>query len=171
MAAKAVVLQLAGIAGLSVLLYLLYSSIENAKGVFNGCATSVLSCPACPEVKFNSVTTTDMNDNKENEPKLKMKHFVYVYDLGSRYTTDVLASNPTWYDIQYDGDKILTQALMESNKIRTMDPEIATLFYVPFYAARFTMSHCKNLDRDMAYAINKTSEVSSACQLSWRLTR
>ena len=167
MAARVVVSQLAGIAGLSALLLLLFSSIGNTREVFNGCATLVSSCPACPELKVNFITTADTNDTKECAPEVKMQHFVYVYDLGPKYTTDVLASNPTWYDIQYDADKRFTQALMESNKIRTMDPEIATLFYVPFYAARFTMLHCKDFERDMAYAINKTSEVSSACHLLW----
>ena len=190
MAAKAIFAQLAGIAGLSVLLFLLFYSVGNTKEVFNGCATSVSSCPACPEVKSNSVMMADMNDNKrstenltqipvgdvqctppENAPEPKMQHFVYVYDLGPSYTTDVLTLEPTWYDIQYDADKCFTQALMESNTIRTADPEIATLFYVPFYAGRFTMLHCKDFARDMAYAINKTSDVSSACQPLWRLTR
>ena len=105
----------------------------------------------------------------EIAPELKMQHFVYVYDLGPRYTTYVLALEPTWYDIQYDGDKKIAQALMESNTIRTPNPENATLIYVPFYAARFTLFHFEDLEHDMAHAINKTSEVSSACQLLWQI--
>ena len=188
MGAKAIVSQLAGIAGLAVLLFLLFSVIENTKGIFNGFATSVSSCPVCPENKFTSVTMSVTNDIKgstkkliqfpveavqctpaENAPEPKMQHFVYVYDLGCRYTTDVLALKPSWYDIQYDGDKHFTRALMESNAIRTADPEIATLFYVPFYAARFTLYYFEDLEHDMAHAINKTSEVSSACQLLWQI--
>ena len=152
------------------------------KEVFNSFLVS--SCPTCSEVTFTSGIMSEPNDIKvptenlnqfpvedvqctppEHAPELKLQHFVYVYDLGHRYTTDVLALKPTWYDIQYDGDKRLTQALMESNTIRTTDPENATLFYVPFYAARFTMFYFKDLTLDMAQAINKTSEVSSACQL------
>ena len=188
MGAKAIVSQLAGIAGLSVLLFLLFSMIGNTKEVFSGFATSFSSCPACPEKKFTSVTmsvTDDIKGSTEkliqfpvediqctplgNAPKPKMQHFVYVYDLGRRYTTEILALKPTWYDIQYDGDILIAQALMESNTIRTTNPENATLFYVPFYAARFTLFHFEDLEHEMAHAINKTSEVSGACQLLWQI--
>lgn len=184
MAAKKIASQLAGMAALSVLLILFFSG-GYMKETINDFATSVSSCPACPEKKFTTSETKDIKMSAEkliqfpvkdgqctppeNAPELKMKHFVYIYDLGPRYTTDILALEPAWYNIQYDGDKLLAQALMESNTIRITHPENATLFYVPFYAARFTMFHFKDLELGMAHAINKTSEVSSACQLSWQI--
>ena len=182
MATATAILQLAVPAVLFIILLLLYSSEVNVISVVNEFVTSVSSVSACPGANYGTVTintsgseaAAENNTARDaekpqgtfpgnaNASELKLQHFVYVYDLGPKYTTDVLALNPPWYDIQYDGDKYITKVLLESDTIRTMDPESATLFYVPFFAARFTLYYFKNSDLNMAYAVNKTSQVRCA---------
>lgn len=162
------------------LLLLLYYEERSVGQVLSGFVTSVSQISAWSEANLTSVSISCTNGTKGSPndvtdtaagviqgmppetgptPELKLQRFVYVYDLGPEYTTDILALKPLYYDIQYNGDKYLTEALMESDTIRTMDPDNATLFYVPFYAARYTLFRHKNVDLDMALAVNKTSEV------------
>lgn len=161
---------------LFLVLLLHYFAETNVEEALNGFVTSVSRNYACPGgnssaikiSKTDGIDGSPQNSTKNvagkiqsmpletlNAPELNLRRFVYVYDLGPMYTTDILAMKLPWYHIQYDGDKYLTEALM--------DPDNATLFYVPFYSARYTLFHFKSEDLNMAYAVNKTSEVSCAC--------
>lgn len=182
MALRMSTLLLVGVPALFLFLCLSLSSAFNIHTFLYGYATSVSICPVCSmkasETNSYNLSVEDSTKKNvgnslctpaENATELKLQRFVYVYDLGPQYTTDVMAMKPTWYGEQYDGDRLFTEALMGSDTIRTTDPEVATLFYVPFYAARFTNVHFKNLELDMAFAINRTSEVSPAFPPSFLL--
>ena len=97
--------------------------------------------------------------------------FLYIYDFGTAFTDDVLELVPDWYSVQYDGEKVMTELFRSSDAIRTRNPEEATLFFVPFYSARFTLYHFKDNQSNMADAVNKTSAVRLTCQQETHLYR
>ncbi|CAI5987024.1 unnamed protein product, partial [Closterium sp. NIES-64] len=85
--------------------------------------------------------------------------FVYVYDLGKQLTSKVLKLELEWYSEQYDLEKHLTEMLMRrtDNPVRTMDPEQASLFFVPFYVSRYLFSFFHNDKKNMRQCIEKSS--------------
>jgi len=62
---------------------------------------------------------------------------VYVYDLGPGYTDGVQKMEPWWYAEASDVERLVTEALLSSNQVRTTNPDEASLFFVPFYSARY----------------------------------
>ncbi|CAI5466788.1 unnamed protein product [Closterium sp. Yama58-4] len=95
----------------------------------------------------------------EQESGAPTRPFVYVYDLGEHLTTKVLKLEQEWYSEQYDLEKHLTEMLMKrtDNPVRTMDPEKASLFFVPFYVSRYLFSFFHNDQKNMRQCIEKSS--------------
>lgn len=58
--------------------------------------------------------------------------FIYVYDMPQRFTEDVFNRTAKYHDSQYDTDVHLHRFLLTS-RVRTLDPEAASLFYIPMY--------------------------------------
>lgn len=73
----------------------------------------------------------------------QLKEFIYVYDLPSQYNTDLASSPIRWWSTQYEGEYELYDMIVRRNQSRTMDPEKATLFYVPFFSARYMLLDMK----------------------------
>ncbi|CAI7860728.1 unnamed protein product [Closterium sp. NIES-53] len=85
--------------------------------------------------------------------------FIYVYDLGPAYTDKILQLEPAWYSQQYDVEKHMTELLIASNAVRTVDPYEASLFFVPFFSARLTLYHFKDWENNMRGAVEEASKV------------
>ncbi|CAI5966424.1 unnamed protein product [Closterium sp. NIES-65] len=85
--------------------------------------------------------------------------FIYVYDLGPEYTEKVLELNPAWYNHQYDVERYMTEVIRTSNAVRTDDPEQATLFLIPFFAARYTLYCFRSWENNMRQAIEEGSRI------------
>ncbi|CAI5481658.1 unnamed protein product [Closterium sp. Yama58-4] len=94
--------------------------------------------------------------------------FIYVYDLGPAYTDKILQLEPAWYSQQYDVEKHMTELLIASNAVRTMDPYEASLFFVPFFSARFTLYHFKDWENNMRSAVEEASKVWTEILLTVR---
>lgn len=67
---------------------------------------------------------------------------------------------PNWYSYQYDVERYLLELLLSSNTVRTTDPSEATLFFIPFFSAFFTLSHFMDWENNMRHAVEETSKVS-----------
>ena len=48
---------------------------------------------------------------------------------------------------------------MDSNVVRTTNPSHASLFFVPFFSARFTLAHFRDAENNMREAVEATSKV------------
>ncbi|GJP33811.1 hypothetical protein CLOM_g18320 [Closterium sp. NIES-68] len=94
-----------------------------------------------------------LNSTEDDRP------FIYVYDLGPAYTDKILQLEPSWYSHQYDVEKYMTELLIASNAVRTVDPYKASLFFVPFFSARLTLYHFKDWDNNMRHAVEEASKV------------
>ena len=88
--------------------------------------------------------------------------FVYVYDLGPKYTDDVIRVRPPWYSEQYDVDVAMTELLMSSNAVRTTDPEKASLFYIPFFSSRYVLTRFDHWKNNMKEAVEEGSKVKQS---------
>lgn len=100
-----------------------------------------------------------MAGGEDNQDPSKLRKFIYIYDLGPAYTDNLRKKKPNWYSVQYDAEKILAELLFESNLYRTMDPKEASLFFIPFYSARFTLLNFVDYKVNMKEAVRKTSEM------------
>ncbi|GAQ82765.1 Exostosin family protein [Klebsormidium nitens] len=58
--------------------------------------------------------------------------FVYVYAMPKRFTDHVFNRTAAYHDTQYDTDVHLHRFLLTS-RVRTLNPEAASLFYIPMY--------------------------------------
>eukprot|EP00897_Mesotaenium_endlicherianum_P005157 jgi/Mesen1/466/ME000101S10690 len=86
------------------------------------------------------------------------KSFIYIYDLGPEFTYDVLKLTPHWYSVQYDAEKNLTELFKRSLLYRTIDPEQASLFYIPMFGAWYLNSLYVDHLNNMKDAIQSTSQ-------------
>lgn len=94
--------------------------------VWVGAGAWQAKCCLCAKVRIDRL----------REPQGRPRNFVYVYDLGPSYTDHVQKMEPWWYSDAYDVERIVTEALLSSNQVRTTNPDEASLFFVPFYSAR-----------------------------------
>ncbi|CAI5953022.1 unnamed protein product, partial [Closterium sp. NIES-64] len=53
----------------------------------------------------------------------------------------------------------MTELLIASNAVRTVDPYEASLFFVPFFSARLTLYHFKDWENNMRGAVEEASKV------------
>ncbi|GJP44110.1 hypothetical protein CLOM_g3514 [Closterium sp. NIES-68] len=97
--------------------------------------------------------------DEQHDSGVPSQPFVYIYDLGPQLTAKVLKLPLEWYSEQYDLEKHLTEMLMKrtDNPVRTMDPEQASLFFVPFYVSRYLFSFFHNDQKNMRQCIQKSS--------------
>ncbi|GJP78864.1 hypothetical protein CLOP_g9128 [Closterium sp. NIES-67] len=93
----------------------------------------------------------------EEHSTREMRPFVFVYDMGGEFTSDVRKMIPPWYSEAYDAERLLYEHLTAS-AVRTWDPAQASLFYMPFFSAYFTACHFRDWDLNMRDAIRLTSE-------------
>ena len=111
-----------------------------------------------PEFDHSGTISENVNSAfKESIPD----EFIYVYDIGAEYNEDLKSSGIRWWSEQYEPEYILHEMFAVQNISRTFDPETASLFYVPFLSARFTLLNFVD-DHDgrvMKEAVRKTSEV------------
>eukprot|EP00897_Mesotaenium_endlicherianum_P003668 jgi/Mesen1/3329/ME000191S02469 len=86
------------------------------------------------------------------------RRFIYVYDLGTEFTEDVLRARPAWYSTQYDAERHLAALLATGEAVRTVNPERASLFFVPAYGAWLLNTVYQDSENNMREAIEVTSK-------------
>ncbi|CAI7800148.1 unnamed protein product, partial [Closterium sp. NIES-53] len=65
------------------------------------------------------------------EPKSVQSHFIYVYELPRRFNVDLSDRLTSHHLSDFHLDNLLFRALQRSNIHRTVDPEAASLFFLP----------------------------------------
>ena len=91
------------------------------------------------------------------------ENFIYVYDVGNKYNLQLQSSKVRWWSVQYEPEYVIFDMLAKKGISRTLDPEKATLFYVPFLSARYTlMEHKRDEPSVLKDAVRKTSEAWAA---------
>jgi len=105
-------------------------------------ASVTMSSPS-ENARMSSTLAWKRNRSADDPPRIELKYDnapqlrVYVYDMPSPFTTDILSEPPPegpacgWTNT-YAEELLLHRQLLNS-PVRTLDPELADLFYVPFY--------------------------------------
>lgn len=84
---------------------------------------------------------------------------VYVYEIGEEYNSHLMKLPIRWWSRQYEPEYAVFKMFSLRNISRTFDPSRASLFYIPFLSARFTLLETSEDNPEkMKEAVNKTSE-------------
>ncbi|GJP33812.1 hypothetical protein CLOM_g18321 [Closterium sp. NIES-68] len=126
---------------------------RSLRGIYNADESSSSSSSSTSSLRTSAISESGSDGGSDGRP------FIYVYDLGPEYTEKVLELNPAWYSHQYDVERYMTEVIRGSNAVRTDDPEQATLFLIPFFAARYTLYCFRSWENNMRQAIEEGSRV------------
>eukprot|EP00271_Cylindrocystis_brebissonii_P020415 TRINITY_DN6746_c0_g1_i2.p1 TRINITY_DN6746_c0_g1~~TRINITY_DN6746_c0_g1_i2.p1 ORF type:complete len:518 (+),score=77.61 TRINITY_DN6746_c0_g1_i2:169-1722(+) len=93
----------------------------------------------------------------------QVRPFIYMYDFGTEYTSDVRKCSPAFYSEVYDAEKQFYEFMVSpaGEAFRTSSPASAALFYVPFFSAYHTSCAYRDAEVNMKAAVAQTSEVWS----------